>query len=94
MGAVDLAFRWDMARASVADVCLSSRARHTFLPMRLYHNAGPQIVSAIRQLQDALEEKTFRFAWSPAQTSTWCRISLRACAQAGSFACGVAVYLD
>jgi len=49
---------------------------------------GRRSVSAIRQLQDALEKNDIPLRLVRRQTSTWCRISLRACAQAGSFACG------
>jgi len=54
-GAVDLGVSLDMARASVADGVSVLACTPHILP-GLYHNAGPQIVSAIRQLQDALEE--------------------------------------
>ncbi len=54
-GAVDLGVSLDMARASVADGVSVLACTPHILP-GLYHNAGPQIVSAIRQLQDALVE--------------------------------------
>jgi len=54
-GAVDLGVSLDMARASVADGVSVLACTPHILP-GLYHNVGPQIISAIQQLQDALEK--------------------------------------
>jgi protein-tyrosine phosphatase len=55
-GAADLDVALDMARASVAEGVSVLACTPHILP-GLYHNNGPQIVSAIQQLQAALGEQ-------------------------------------
>jgi protein-tyrosine phosphatase len=55
-GAVDLGVSLGMARASVADGVSVLACTPHILP-GLYRNAGPQIVSAVQFLQDALDQE-------------------------------------
>ena len=55
-GAADLAVALEMARASVADGVLVQACTPHILP-GLYHNSGPQIRSAIADLQRVLDEE-------------------------------------
>jgi hypothetical protein len=55
-GAVDIGVSLDMARASVADGVSVLACTPHILP-GLYHNAGPQIASAVQHLQDALGQE-------------------------------------
>lgn len=55
-GAADLGVSLDMARAAVADGVSVVACTPHILP-GLYNNAGPQIVSAVKQLQGVLERE-------------------------------------
>ena len=59
-GAVDIGVSLDMVRASVAGGVSVLACTPHILP-RLYHNAGPQIDSAVQHVQDALGQEGIAF---------------------------------